>query len=73
MTDKKRWAPDSWVKLILILALASALTTLTGAMAYRAIFSQVDISSAVLINVFEQYLGLFGVVVGYVLGSRSKE
>lgn len=71
MSDKPHWSPDSWVKIILIWSLASALTTLTAAMAWRAIYSEIDISSAVVINVFEQYLGLFGVVVGYVLGSRK--
>ncbi len=69
---RKPWAPDSWVKLILILALASALMSLTSAMAYRAIFSNVDITSATVVRVFEQYLALFGVVVGYVLGSHTK-
>ena len=71
MTGKVPWSPDSWVKIILIWALASALTTLTAAMAYRAIFSEIDISSATMVRVFEQYIGLFGVVVGYVLGSRK--
>ncbi len=71
MTGKVPWSPDSWVKIILIWALASALTTLTAAMAWRAIYSQVDITSETMIQVFEQYLGLFGVVVGYVLGSRK--
>ncbi len=67
---KVPWSPDSWVKIILIWSLASALTTLTAAMAWRAIYSNADITSETIIHVFEQYLGLFGVVVGYVLGSR---
>ncbi len=73
MSDRKPWAPDSWVKLILILSLASALTTLTSAMAWRALMSDVQISSNVMLEIFNSYLGLFGVVVGYVLGSRTKD
>ena len=68
---KKPWAPDSWVKIILIWSLASALTTLTTAMAWRAVQSDINIDSDVMIQVFEQYIGLFGVVVGYVLGSHK--
>lgn len=70
---KRPWAPDSWVKIILIISLASALTTITTAMAWRAIASDVVIESAAMLAVFDSYLGLFGVVVGYVLGSRTKE
>ena len=67
---KVPWSPDSWVKVILIVSLAGALTFITVAMAIRAIMSDVQIESESIITIFDQFIGLFGVVVGYVLGSR---
>ena len=72
MSDKPSWSPDSWVKIILIGCLAVAFLFVTSAMAIRAIFSDLDLSSNNVVDVFNQFIGLFGVVVGYVLGSKRK-
>ncbi len=71
MAEKPRWAPDSWVKLILIGCLTIAFLLVTAAMSYRAIHSEVNISMDTVSDVFNQFIGLFGVVVGYTLGSRK--
>ena len=68
MTERPRWSPDSWVKVILISALAVSLVGLTMTALYRAIFKEVD--SSIMLDIFGQFIGLFGVVVGYVLGSK---
>ena len=67
-----KWAPDSWVKLILIGTLALGFLTLNGAMAWRAINSSFEIEAGLITGIFDQFIGLFGVVVGYVLGSRAR-
>ena len=67
-----RYAPDSWVKLILIGALAWALLSLTTAMSWRAVNSTFEIEATLISEIFNQFIGLFGVVVGYVLGAKSK-
>lgn len=73
MTERKRWAPDSWVKIVLITTLAGAFLMLTIAMSYRAIKSDVEITPESIFDIFDQFIGLFGIVVGYVLGSRSND
>ena len=67
------FAPDSWVKLILISALAIALLMLTSAVVWRAVHSDFDIQPGLILDVIGQFTGLFGVVVGYVLGSKSRD
>jgi len=56
------------VKLILISSLAMSLIALNLAFIIRAI-TRDDIDSAIMLEIFSAYTGLFGVVVGYVLGS----
>ena len=66
---RKRYSADSWVKLILIGSLAFALISFNFAIFVRAVFR--DIDSTIMAAVFDSYLALFGVVVGYVLGARN--
>lgn len=74
MTNEKRprWAPDSWVKVILIVSLSISLVAINIAIVIRAIFRE-DIDSAIMLEIFSGYIGLFGVVVGYVLGKSKGE
>jgi len=58
------------VKLILIGALALSLTGLTLATIIRAVTRE-DIDSGIMLEIINSFIGLFGVVVGYVLGSRK--
>jgi len=67
--DRKRYSADSWVKLILIGALALSLTGLTLVAIIRAVTRE-DIDSGIMLEIFNSFIGLFGVVVGYVLGSK---
>jgi len=66
-----KWAPDSWVKVILILALTVSFLIITGAMGFRAVVSELQVTSDHIDDIFDQFIGLFGVVVGYVLGSKT--
>ena len=68
MSERPRWSPDSWVKIILIGSLAFALISFNLAIFVRAVFR--DIDSTIMAAVFDSYLALFGVVVGYVLGAK---
>ena len=68
MSERPRWSPDSWVKIILIGSLAFALISFNLAIFVRAVFRDVD--STIMAAVFDSYLALFGVVVGYVLGAK---
>ena len=58
------------MKIILIGSLALALVTFNLAIIIRAVFG-VNIDSVVMASIFDSYIGLFGVVVGYVLGKKS--
>ena len=71
MNERPRWSPDSWVKIILIGSLAFALISFNIAILIRAV-SRADIDSTIMASIFDSYLALFGVVVGYVLGSRKE-
>lgn len=57
------------MKIILIGALAFSLAGLTLAAIVRAI-TRPDIDSAIMLEIFNSFIGLFGVVVGYVLGAK---
>ena len=73
MTEpKRRFSADSLVKIILIAALAGSLVLLTLTTLYRAVTRE-DIDSQIMLDIFSQFIGLFGVVVGYVLGSKSNK
>ena len=67
---KVPWSSDSWVKIILIVSLALSMGGVVAAIMYRAVFGT-DVDSNIIPNIFEQFIALFGVVVGYVLGSRK--
>ena len=67
---RRRYSADSWVKLILIGSRAFALVTFNMAILIRAVVRE-NIDSTIMASIFDSYLALFGVVVGYVLGSRK--
>ena len=50
-----------------------ALLQLTGAVVWRAVHSDFSIEGTVILDIIGQFVGLFGVVVGYVLGSKSNK
>ena len=67
---KLRWAPDSWVRVLLVAALAGAFIILTAAMAIRALVPAYNVDSATIGEIFQSFLGLFGVALGYTLGKH---
>ena len=68
----RNWSPDSWLKIIVVGLLGAAFGVIVIAMAVRALVPSYNVESAVIGDTFSQFMGLFGVVVGYVLGSKSK-
>ena len=66
-TSNRRFGADSLVKLVLIWSLAISLVALDFAIIIRAVLRD-DIDSNIMLEIFDSYLALFGVVVGYVLG-----
>ena len=68
-TSKRRFGADSLVKIVLIWSLAISLVMLELAFIIRALFRD-DIDSNIMLEIFDSYLALFGVVVGYVLGKE---
>ena len=72
MSDKPHWSPDSWVKVILVSSLVGAFIIMVLAMSYRSLVPKYGVTSDGILAVFERYMTLFGVVVGYVLGSKRE-
>ncbi len=73
MSEKPHWSPDSWVKVILVSSLVGAFVIMVLAMAYRSIVPKYGVTSEGVLAIFENYMTLFGVVVGYVLGARKND
>jgi hypothetical protein len=59
------------LKVIVVLLLGVAFVLIVLAMAIRAMVPSYEIESAVMGEIFDRFIGLFGVVVGYVLGSKK--
>ena len=68
--ERPRWSPDSWVKIILVSALVFAFCVIILALSIRALVPAYEISSEVMGDIFNRFIALFAVVVGYVLGSK---
>ncbi len=65
-----KWAPDSWVKVILVGSLAFGFVVLVTITAVRAVIPSYNVPSENIVAVFDRFGALFGVALGYALGSK---
>ncbi len=70
MSERPRWAPDSWVKVILVGSLAFGFVLFVLLVFIRALMPVFNVQGESLLQGFDRIGALFGVALGYVLGSK---
>jgi len=68
-----KWHPDSWVKIILVGALALGFIMFLVMVFIRAVTPSFEVTGESLLAGFDRIGALFGVALGYVLGSNKRE